>query len=174
MASIDFTEEQALTALRAFLLHVLPNGFVVIAGQQNNVPLPKGGVVVMTPLFFNTLSVPATQYDRPAGLEQKKQSKDWRVQLDVYGSQAADMASMLATVFSSSVATAFFDAQNVPLQALYAEDPRNLVFTNESMNYEGRWMLEVHLEIITTVSVQQQFASTLAVGVKEVDNTFTP
>ncbi len=46
------TQSNVLTALRAFLVSILPSGVAVIQGQQNRVPEPEGAdFVVMTPIL---------------------------------------------------------------------------------------------------------------------------
>ena len=167
-ATIDITADAIMTALRAFLMHVLPTGTQVVAGQQNHVPLPQGPVVVITPLMQTAMDVPVTVYDRNKGSAGKQQAKDWRVQLDIYGDNAADMAAMLATVFRTDYA---FDwmADGYAIRPLYAEDPRNMAFINDAMNYESRWMLEVHLQANPTTTLPQDFAQSLHIGLVEVD-----
>ena len=170
-ATIDITADAVMTALRAFLMHVLPTGTQVVAGQQNHVPLPQGRVVVITPLMQVAMDVPTTAYDRVNSGIGKRQSKDWRIQLDVYGDNAADAAAMLQTVFRTDYA---FDwmADGYAIRPLYAEDPRNMAFINDAMNYESRWMLEVHLQANPITALPQQFAQSLHVGLVEVDTKF--
>ena len=167
-ATIDITADAIMTALRAFLMHVLPTGTQVVAGQQNHVPLPQGRVVVITPLMQVAMDVPVTVYDRNKGSAGKQQAKDWRVQLDIYGDNAADAAAMLQTVFRTDYA---FDwmADGYAIRPLYAEDPRNMAFINDAMNYESRWMLEVHLQANPTTTLPQDFAQSLHIGLVEVD-----
>lgn len=62
-AVLSLTEDQAFTALRAFLLSVLPSGVEVIQAQDNRVPEPAGGdFVLMTPLRQERLSYNETTY----------------------------------------------------------------------------------------------------------------
>lgn len=54
--SLSITEVQTLTALRTFLLSVLPSGVEVIRGQDNRVPEPQGAnFVEMTPVLRSRL-----------------------------------------------------------------------------------------------------------------------
>lgn len=168
-ATIDITEDAVMTGLRAFLLDMLPANTQVIAGQQNHVPLPQGRVVVITPLMQVAMDVPTTAYNRKDDRIGKRQSKDWRVQLDIYGDNAADVAAMLATVLRADVSYDWFSEHGHVIRPLYAEDPRNMAFINDAMNYEARWMLEVHLQANPTTTLPQQFAESLHVGLVEVD-----
>lgn len=62
-AVISLTEDQAFTALRAFLLSVLPVGVEVVQAQDNRVPEPAAGdFVLMTPLRQERLSYNETTY----------------------------------------------------------------------------------------------------------------
>lgn len=168
-ATIDITADAVMTALRAFLVAMLPVDTQVVAGQQNHVPLPQGPVVVITPLMQTAMDVPVTVYDRNEGSAGKQQAKDWRVQLDIYGDNAADMAAMLATVFRADVPFDWLAEHGYAVRPLYAEDPRNMAFINDAMNYESRWMLEVHLQANPTTTLPQDFAQSLHIGLVEVD-----
>jgi len=171
-ATIDITKDAVVTALRAFILFALPTGVQVVEGQQNNVPLPNGRVVVMTPLMQTAMNVPTTHYS--ANTVGKRSSVDWRVQLDVYGDNAEDAATMLATLLRSSVAFDWLADNGYAIRPLYASDPQNMAFINDAMNYESRWMLEAHLNASPTISVPQQFAEHLSVGVVAADVRYLP
>ena len=55
--TVSLTQSQILTALRSFLLLVLPAGIEVVQGQDNRVPEPIGpDFVTMTPLFRERLA----------------------------------------------------------------------------------------------------------------------
>ena len=171
-ATIDIAADAIMKALRAFLVAMLPVDTQVVAGQQNHVPLPQGRVVVITPLMQVAMDVPTTAYDRVNSGIGKRQSKDWRIQLDVYGDNAADAAAMLQTVFRTDYAFDWLAEHGYAVRPLYAEDPRNMAFVNDAMNYEARWMLEVHLQANPITALPQQFAQSLHVGLVEVDTKF--
>ena len=173
---IDYTEDQAITQLRALMLWALP-GISVVQGQQNMVPMPTGNFIILTPLHLSALGVSTRTYDRSNSLGLSNQGKDWHVQIDCYGETAADMASTIATLFRSPAATEWMEQYATDnnlsqrLQILYADDARNMPFINEASNYEWRWSLDVHLHINQTVSTPQQFAEQLAIGTVEVDTS---
>ncbi len=63
MTTLSLTETQVLTALRSFLLAILPSGVDVIKGQDNRVPEPIApDFVVMTPLTQPRLGTNAVSY----------------------------------------------------------------------------------------------------------------
>ena len=174
--NIDYTADQALTQLRAFLLWALPE-WQVLQGQQNNATMPLGEFVIMTPLHMSALETTRRTYDRPNGKALNAQGKELRVQLDCYGESAMDAASALAALFRSPASTEWMERYATDnnlsqrLQILYADDARNAAFINEAANSEGRWSLDVHLHINQTVSTPQQFAEQLAIGTVEVDTS---
>lgn len=56
-ATLSLTESQTLTALRSFLLSILPGGLEVIKAQNNRVAMPTGpNFVTMTPLSRERLA----------------------------------------------------------------------------------------------------------------------
>jgi hypothetical protein len=62
-ATISVTESDVLTALRSFLLNILPAGVDVIKAQVNRVPEPAGeDFVVMTPMSQDRLGTNETMY----------------------------------------------------------------------------------------------------------------
>ena len=159
-------EDDVMTSLRSLLLSVVPDA-EVIQGQENFSPLPLGRSIVMTIISATALIVPVRTYD--GATANHTQGKEYRIQLDTYGHGASDVCSALAVVFRSTIATEFFDAQQIDVQTLFAGEPRNMQFINESNNYEDRWSLDVHLQVNQTVSAPVQSATQLAVGLREID-----
>ena len=61
MTTLSITQSNIFTALRSFLLQIIPSGTEVIRGQENRVAEPEGSnFIVMTPLFLGRL---ATNFD---------------------------------------------------------------------------------------------------------------
>jgi hypothetical protein len=61
--AVSITETQIFTALRSFILSVLPAGVSCVRGLVNRVPEPIGpDFVVMTPIFRNRLSLNVASY----------------------------------------------------------------------------------------------------------------
>lgn len=64
MITLDLTEADMMTALRGFLLRVLPAGVEVVKGQGNRVAEPKcENFVVMTPILRTRLATNRDYYD---------------------------------------------------------------------------------------------------------------
>src|SRR6476660_6355517 len=63
LPTLSVTEVQGFTALRSFLLRVLPEGTEVVRGQDNRVPEPvAANFVVMTPLLQPRLGTNEVSY----------------------------------------------------------------------------------------------------------------
>jgi hypothetical protein len=61
--SLSLTEVQTLTALRSFLLSVMPAGMEIVRGQDNRVPEPAGtDFITMTPILRSRLGTNVDAY----------------------------------------------------------------------------------------------------------------
>lgn len=100
------------------------------------------------------------------------QETEVTVQLDVHGPNSADNAQVISTLFRDQYAVSFFDDQDHGVSPLYADDPKQVPFTNENQQVEQRWVVDAHLQINPAVLVSQQFAQTLSVDLIEVEANF--
>jgi len=96
------------------------------------------------------------------------------VQLDVHGPASGDNAQALATLLRDEYATAWFDASDLDLQALYASDPRQVPFVNAESQWEERWVVTASLQANITVQVPQEFADQLHADLISVEATYLP
>lgn len=96
------------------------------------------------------------------------------VQLDVHGPASGDNAQVLSTLLRDEYATAWFDASGLDLQALYANDPRQVPFVNAESQWEERWIVTASLQANLTVQVPQEFADTLHADLISVEATYLP
>lgn len=171
-ATVNVTESDLFTGLRAFLLTVLGSSFQVLKTQGNKVAMPKGSFVMMTPLFIDGLSTNVVTYDPGAEERHDTRTTQFRVQLDVYGPDASANSNIIATLFRSEYATE--QMASGPLQPFYATDPKQNVMTNSEQQYEDRWTFELYMQFNPTVTSPQQFADELQIGLAEVDTKFPP
>ncbi len=193
--SLSLTESASLTALRAFLLSVLPAGIEVIQGQDNRVPEPRHqNFVVMTPILRDRLETNVTTYhdgypDAPS-VKSVLQPTRLTVQLDVHGPSGADHTQVITTLFRDPYAVDLFAASGLDLAPLYAGEPRQVPFLNEAQQVETRWSVDLVMQVNPVVTVPQDFTPALEVGtagnpvtaatrhvqpwngLKEVDQTF--
>lgn len=177
--TISQTESQCLQALGQFLVAVLPTGTTVVTGQDNRVPAPQAtNYAVMTPITRQRLATNLTTYSDgfPSGpqIRQEAQSTDVGIQVDIFGPQSADNAQLVSTLFRSDWGVDQFGAMVLGVTPLYTSDPRQLKFTNEGHQVEQRWMVDCELQVDPIVTVSQDFADELAVGLINVDATYPP
>lgn len=170
--SISITEAQLYTALRAFLIGLLP--CEVVQGQQNRAAMPKGDFVTMTSLGTTGLSTDKATYQPAASTQTHERSTRWDVQLDFYGANAADYANTVATLVKTDYACSQFEASGLGMDPLYAEEPRQIPFVNAESQYEKRWSVQCAFQFNPTVVVSQQFAASLKVVPENIDVVFPP
>lgn len=241
MATLSLTQSQTLTALRSFLLTILPAPIEVIQGQTNRTPEPKtADFVVMTPILRQrletniddsadvafTASIAGTvmtvtavelgllgagqqlfgpnvaagskiiaQLTGPtggtgtytvapsqtaasaivaSGATTLLQPTKVTVQLDVHGPASADNAQIITTLLRDAYAVDQFAASGFDVTPLYASDPRQAPFENEQQQVENRWTIDAVLQVNPVVSVPQQYADALVVGIIDVDVEYPP
>lgn len=169
--TVDISIDDALTALRAFLLGVVPESVEVVAGQDNGVPMPLGAFIAMTPGAQAALSVPTTTYDGAGGTRSFRAAKRFSVQLDCYGADSAATATIISTLMRTGHAA---DALAPTLAPLYTSEPIQLPLVNGEQQYEERWMLSAEFQYNPSITLPQQFAAALSVGVINVDVAYPP
>ncbi len=173
------TEAQINTALRSFLLTVLPSGVEVFKGQQNLVPEPaEDNFVIMTVALRERLGRPRVATDDslspPTGLI-ITQPTAVHMQLDVHGELSSDNVQVIETTFWSPYACDWFRANaGFEIQPLYTSSPTQAPFINGENAYEDRWTLAIVAQVNPAVSTAMQFADTLTVGIIDVDVEYPP
>ncbi|MGN6312853.1 MAG: phage neck terminator protein [Rhodanobacteraceae bacterium] len=174
-ATISVTEAMLYTALRTFLMGLV--SCPVMQSQQNRAAMPTGDFILMT-----GLNAPALSTDKVAfipgssnpGSETHSRSTQWNVQLDCYGTDAADMAALIGTAFKTDYAAQALAGAAIEIQPLYAENPRQMTILNAENQYEPRWIVELVFQYNPVVTLPQDFATALTVVPAEVDATFPP
>ena len=125
----------------------------------------SGGVGTYTVSVPQTLA-PATL---SAGNELLQQATQVEYQIDVHGPNSADNAQIISTMFRDEYATNWWLAAGVTTSApLYADDPRQVPFTNENQQVEYRWVITARLEADQTIVVPMQVAQALSVNIIDV------
>lgn len=174
MATISITEEQLFTALRGFITSLVDASVPVVQGLQNRVSTPAGDFIVMTGIGAQQLATTTQEYDRIASTQINQQSKQWMAQIDCYGVSAGDNAAMLSEMVRTPYAAGSFATGGLGIQPLYASDPRQLPFVTGEDEYQERWTFEISLQYNPQVTVPQEFADALTVGLINVDAEFPP
>ena len=162
-ATVLPTHSTVFTAIRAFILAVIP-GYQVIQGRENLVaPISEG--VVITPLFQNRLSTNSHTYhdqgedpEADPGTETTEQAVQLSIQIDCYGPMAASWAAILSTLWRDEIACT---AMGASVQPIDADDPQALDFHSpDEQGYVQRWMLTARLQYNPAVTTPMDFFDT--------------
>lgn len=161
----DITKSQVFTALRSFLLLVVPSA-EVIQGQDNRVPMPKDNFIAMVPHSQERLATNITEYVMNVEQPDDKnllQKIKYGIQVDCYSPLSSDWATAISTAFRDSFAVEQFEEFQPGVTPLYCDDPKQVPFINAEMQYEKRWMVMVYVQYDPTVTVPAQLATELSV-----------
>ena len=169
--TITPTEQGGFTVLRSFLLTYLPTGMEIVQGQINRVPTPVESFVTITPMRMKRLSTNETHYN--VDLQRTEiNSLEWAVQADIYGAAACDNAMIISTLFRSDLAYDNFVVSGLNLVPLFADDPRQMKFITGETQYENRWSIDMLMQIKPSVTIVQQSALHVNLGLIEVETTY--
>jgi hypothetical protein len=145
----------------------------ILIGSRVWGPGVADGTVIVAPLTgsggLGTYAVvPAQEVESvsmAAGRRLATESVQMAIQVDVYGPNSGNFAQMVSAMFRDGYAVDQFAAISPAISPLYADDPRQLAFSDGEQQYENRWSIDVELQIDQTITVPQQFADTLKVSV---------
>lgn len=179
---VTLSESQVFTALRAFLLSILPSGYEVIKAQDNRVPEPQSGnFVVMTPLLRERIETNVDNYSDgypdDDSLMSISNPVKFTVQLDIHASDttaSGDLAHIIQTLFRDETGIQSFADSGFAVAPLYCGDPRQMPFTNENQQVETRWVMEAIIQYNPVVTLPQDFADSLEINLVEVDAEYPP
>lgn len=171
-ATVSPTQSDLFTALRAFILGLIP--CEVIQGLCNGAPMPLGGFIAMTELFRTRLSTNTHGYADPTpttGTTSATQAMQATVQIDCYGPSSGDWAAILSTMLRDEYGC---NALAPSVQPLSADDPKMMPLIDGEMQQEQRWVVTVLFQINPVVSVPMQFFDAVTVGLVDVDASYPP
>lgn len=171
-ATVTPSLEAIFTVLGGFITGLI--GCEVVRGLQNGVPMPKRPFISMTELFQNRLSTNVSAYNDPVtqvGARSTMQPTQYTIQVDCYGPDSGDWATILTTMFRDPYGC---DQLGPDVSPLYADDPRQAPLINGEENYERRWVITAVMQYNPVVSIPQQFAGALEAGIINVDATYPP
>lgn len=144
-------EAQIFSALRAFMLEVLPVGTTVLQSRQNHTPPPRDMLVLITPLSRQPIGTGSTRYG-PQSCTLLRQEQ-LATQISLFGTGAADAAQTLLTLWRDAWSTTFFanraaQQHGMPrLAPLYADNAECLPYVNAQQQYEPHWQLTLHSQL---------------------------
>lgn len=166
--TINVTEDAILSALRTWLLSILPSDREVIQGQVNRVPEPTAtNFIVMVPVNRARLSTNIEQWDEttpnPTQIQEERDTQ-LSIQLDIHGDGGSDDAQIIATLWRSIIGCDAFDI----FQPLYASDGHQVPFINDQKQFENRWIMTLELQADIIVSTDYEFADTLDAAIDTI------
>lgn len=162
-------EEDIYTALRGFLLSITTITDIYQA-QDPRVPMPKGRYVIMTPIRRERQSTGMRVYDIGVNQMQIGQVTVFVFQLDVYGEGAGDCASVIEQLWRTEYAVDLMHSLNANITPLFTDTVVQATMINAESNYEPRYTLTIHFQVIQNIRVNQALFD----QVKLADNAFIP
>lgn len=166
----SITETAILTALRTYLLSILPAGVEVVKGQANKVPEPTSpDFVVMTHMGRDRLSTNVDTWDMGGAdptVIAARHGTSSRVQLDIHGPNGTDNAQIITTLWRDDYACTSIDS--AIFTPLDATDGQQMPFINGENQYEDRWVVTLTLQSSPIVSTPMQFTSTLTPNISAI------
>lgn len=168
---LSLTEDAIMTALRAFILSIMPAGFEAVQGQDNYVTMPAGSdFIIMTPAKRVQISQTTHDYTPPAigqdaGTEEIGRSTVLHFQLDTYGPSASDNIQVLTTLFRDDFGFQFF--RQYGISPLFCDDGQQMPLVSGEKTYIQRWMMRGVLQTNLDVVIPVQFAENVVTTLKE-------
>lgn len=177
-ATISLHESDVFTALRTFLLGILPAGVEVVKAQDNGVAEPVGpDFVTMNAITMPRLATNVDTYTDPGtgpGTRNSLASMAMHVQLDVHGPNSADNTAIIATLFRDEYGCNSFASVNSQIQPLYCEEPKQMPFINGENQFEQRWIIDAAIQYNPITQTPQDFAEAVTVQIVSVDAAYPP
>jgi hypothetical protein len=169
---------QALyTALVPFVMLVTGlDSAHVVQGLPNRAAMPSNGFVSMQAIFRKRLRTNLHTQSAPPTSATLEEGVELTVQMDCYGPQstgAGDGAEDWATILSATLRDQYGCAALAPtLQPLYADEARMIPLTDGEEQYEERWNLDAHFQYNPLITIPQQSADVLTLGLVDVDERY--
>lgn len=139
-------------------------GTAIVSGPDDGGP----GVYVVSP------GQTVAQTTMASGSQSVTQKVLMAVQLDVYGPASDVNSAALSTLLRDEFATSFFAGISPGIVPVHADDPRQSPFITEEQQFQRRWTVDAQLDVDVVVTVPQQFADQLEVGIVNVDAVYPP
>ena len=167
---VTISDDDVYTALRAFILNVLPDigSNNVLLGPMNGVPMPPGpNFVIMSPTDRAGLATTVRDYDPENGERDTTRSTRVGCFVNFYGEAATDNGQIFNQLFRDMYGCDFMRPFNV--QPLWCDDGRQAPLIDSEKQYSQRWVIRAVMQINPTVSTSQEFADTVTVTLVEAD-----
>lgn len=166
--------------IKTYAAPVVPEEYV-IWGNQNDITLPvTDDFILFSPLNAIRHGTGEENYDPDAGTITLAETIEVPVQIDCYansesgsdGMDAFNRAQALETVSRSILGTRHFKKYGMSI--LYAENVRNMTYTDEDLRLHSRWSVTIHLSVRSVIQTTQEFFNSVGVQLVECDTRFKP
>jgi hypothetical protein len=164
-------------ALRAFIQGVIGGTppVPVIQGLGNRAAMPAGPFIAMTRVgsyrLATNVDTDTDGYPSNPQITSALQATRLDIQIDFYGPNSGDWATMIGTLFRDPYAS---DALGDICQPLYADDPRMMPLITAEKQYLERWMVLAALAYNPVTVTPQAFFTTLDIVPINVDVRIPP
>ena len=162
-AKLDKTHDDIYADVRAFLINLFPlPDEKVIRGYSNNVPFPQAPFICINIITESALATNVNEYAEESG--RVMQTQEVQMQVDFYGQQSGEMSRTFANLWRD-----FYACDRLSVcQPLYTNDPQYLPFTNESSDFEERWMVSAYLNYNPVVTHEQSRVSAIDISINNL------
>ena len=164
--SVDINDQDVFTAMRAYIASIVGDAVEIIQGLDNDVPMPKGNFVVMTSLGMERLGTNLKAYNSVNQTATITTPYKYNIQLDFYGSDSQKWAAAVKALFFDDYAVSQFPDNIAPL---YMDDAVQMALINGEQQYEQRWRVSTYLQYNPSITVTQQSATSIDVGLYPID-----
>uniref|UniRef100_A0AAU6W3E5 Phage neck terminator protein gp12-like domain-containing protein n=4 Tax=unclassified bacterial viruses TaxID=12333 RepID=A0AAU6W3E5_9VIRU len=161
--------DTAIVSVADFLQSLMPTQTQIVRGQANGVPAPLAPSVVITEIGMPQYTTTRSKLNSLTNQMTYLMPVKLRLQLDFYGAQAGEMATIAQTLLRSH-----YGPENFPdgVEPLYCTDGFQAPLTTAEKQYEARWSMELWLQYNAPVTVgQESFSIVGSVIVDPVDET---
>jgi hypothetical protein len=153
--------DAVIDALAAFMQPFMLGGEIT-RGQVNRVPLADVPSAMLTEMRQVDIDTPYLNFDGTTDSATISGGKRIDVQIDLFGTHAAEICATLKLAFRSPYA---FNVMPPNIKPLYIDDGINSQLVTGENQYETRWTLTAVMQYNPTVTVPQQFADVASVAI---------
>ncbi|MFT8675934.1 MAG: hypothetical protein ABF791_08715 [Acetobacter sp.] len=166
------TQSQLYAGIRAWVAGLLPIGVQVVRGQQNRAAPPLAAFVTMLITGREPLATAGWRYT--ATTRDISETACVSLQLAVFGPDAHDHAQTLCAAWRDRQAADFFILQGIPAAPLYVSHARQVPLSDGEHQYQACWMLDLDMQVTFSLSLPQDFATTLSAVTVLADRPHPP
>lgn len=157
------TEDQTFDALWAWVASLFDPSIApqIFKGYQNMTSTPYGTYIVISPGVKERFNQGSRNYNGVASVVTQLRATNYSWQVDVYGPQATDWADIVSITWRTNTAADALITAGAAIVPLYANEPQQLNIVNGEDQNETRFMVKLFGQVNQTVTLAQQFATSL-------------